>query len=166
MQSLCVSVSAPWPGRRSGYLDIRCLDPAACSVSMPDLEASAAGAVSGQPIHAPGPTSSTLKQSRLSRVQMDLGNLGPLSLHQHRHMVKRPWILLRKALKSRTDALRKAAELQACSRRPVIWHSQVNPDPFLAVSCFSSSEQYHLAIRPKTGVASADSRNDCGRLAT
>ena len=52
---------------------------------------------------------------------MEEASLGGLTLHQHKDALPQPGMLLQKLLKSRILELRMAAELQACSRRPVIW---------------------------------------------
>ena len=62
-----------------------------------------------------------LIKTRLA-VQMEIAELGPLLMFEHRVAAPEPWKLLEDVLSFNIRDLRAAAELQARSREPVVWH--------------------------------------------
>ena len=67
-------------------------------------------------------------------AQVDQVRPGSQIVHQHAPDLPRPWQLLQKVLRERAQELRQAAELQAASRRPVIWRRHLD----ISASCTST----------------------------
>ena len=84
----------------------------------------------------------------MSHEQMACASVGPMNTHQHRTILQRPWALLQQVLSSRIKAIREAADLQAGSREPVIWHPNIEARSDAPTSCFTLSRLYSPAGRP------------------
>ena len=73
----------------------------------------------------------------------------PLNTHQHRQDLQRPWLLLQQVLGFKVQTIREAADLQARSREPVIWHPEVETTHNTLTSCFTASRLYSPIGRPQ-----------------
>ena len=79
---------------------------------------------------------------------MEDAALEPLGMHEHSTAAPVPWALLQDVLSFKIRDLRAAAELQACSREPVVWHPLTQPSFNVQQSCFSLLSKHDAAGRP------------------
>ena len=84
-----------------------------------------------------------------SAVQMEIAELGPLLMFEHRVAAPEPWKLLGDVLSFKIRDLRAAAELQVRCRETVVWHPPTQPSSDVRKSCFSLLSKHDAAGRPK-----------------
>ena len=66
---------------------------------------------------------------------MEGARMGPLMMIEHRAAALEPWV--HDVLRFRNSGLRAAANLQASSRKPVVWHPLIRSGCSMRKSCFS-----------------------------